>query len=163
MVGAVTATAALTGTFALLNTGAFQGFPLNPTSFARLGQLAQAYEYFKFHKADVCFQSNQPTTAVGEILLCAEYDASDPAPSTSIGMMRNVSATMANIYSDASYQCLASLSRLPKFIVNGGSTASIDQTSQATLYVAAEGVTAATGTGLGYVCIEYDIEFYTPQ
>jgi len=166
LIGAVSSIAASTGAFALLNVAAAQGtgfqLTLTPFSFPRLQAYSNIYEYFKFHKADVLFQANQPTTAAGEIVVSVDYDVDDTAPADTVSMMRNVSATMANIYSDASLQILGELARLPKF-KTGTAVNDSDQNYQAAVYFAQEGVTASAGQGLGYVIIEYDVEFYTPQ
>jgi len=163
LIAAVSPTGTLAGAFTQLNVPVGVGFLLNPANFPRLSAYAPIYEFYKFHKCDILFQANQPTTAIGEILLAVDYDAKDAAPTTAVGMMRNISSTMANIYSDASLQILGSLSRLPKFVTAEGTGSDADQVNQASLWVAAEGVTATAGATLGYVIAQYDIEFYTPQ
>jgi len=166
LIGAVSSVAASTGAFALLNIAAAGGtgitLTLTPSSFPRLQSYTNIYEYFKFHRADVLFQANQPTTAAGEIVASVDYDVDDTAPANTVAMMRNISASMANIYSDASLQILGELSRLPKF-KTGIAGQDNDQNYQAVVYMAQEGVTASAGQGLGYVIIEYDVEFFTPQ
>jgi hypothetical protein len=159
---AVTA-GALTGAFTLVQITGLTNFPLNPSNFPRLSAYAPIYEFYKFHKADILFQANQPTTATGEVLVSVDYDAKDNAPANSIAMMRNISATMANIYSDCSLQILGSLSRIPRFVTGEQTSPDLDQVTQAEIYVAVEGVTAAAGASLGYIIVQYDIEFYTPQ
>ncbi len=78
-------------------------------------------------------------------------------------MMRNISASMANIYSKTSTQIEGSLSRLPKYETYTASPAEVVQQLQANVYAATEGVTAASGDILGYVILAYDVEFFTPQ
>jgi hypothetical protein len=164
LIGSVVSPGALTGAFAALNIGAFGANPpLSPIIFARLSTIAAAFEFYIFSKADLLFSSNQPTTATGEILMCVDYDSKDNAPTSSIGMMRNITATMANIYSDASCQALKSLARLPRFVVSEDNASDKDQVDQATIYVAVEGVVSTTSVALGYLIIEYDVEFFAPQ
>lgn len=167
LIGAVTSIAASTGAFALMNISSASGVGpvvfLTPASFPRLSAYVPIYEYFKFHKADVLVQANQPTTMSGEVIMSIDYDASDSPPANTVAMMRNISSTMANIYSDASLQIIGSLSRLPKFITSSTGGDDPDQLLQAAIYVAQEGVTATAGQGLGYVVVQYDVEFYTPQ
>jgi hypothetical protein len=163
LVGAVTAPGIIAGVFAQVNVGAASPFAVNPFSFPRLSSFAPIYEYYRFHKLAFMFQANQPTTAIGEILLAIDYDVKDNAPGSSIAMMRNISSTMANIYSDASLELLASLSRLPKFDINQAVAPDVAQVNQASLYVAIEGVTTIAGQGLGYIVAQYDVEFFTPQ
>jgi len=163
LIGAATAVAALTGAFAQLNIAGVTPFLLNPVNFPRLAAYAPIYEYFKFHKCDVLFQSNQPTTAIGEALAAVDYDVKDTAPASAVAMMRNISSTMANVYSDASLQILGSLSRLPKYATAETTGPDASQVNQAAVYIAAEGVTAAIAATLGYVVVMYDVEFFTPQ
>lgn len=163
LVGTTTATSPLVGAFALLNTGSFTAFPINPSSFPRLSAYVPIYEFFKFHKCDIMFQANQPTTATGEILVSVDYDYKDNPPGSSQAMMRNPSSTMANLYSDCSLQVLGSYSRLPKYATSQNTSPDLDQIYQGALYVGIEGVTAASGTALGYIIIQYDVEFFTPQ
>jgi hypothetical protein len=120
------------------------------------------YEWYKFHGATFIFQSNQPTTAAGEVIVCIDYDDTDTPPSSSTGMMRNISSTMANIYSDASLGLVGSLSRLPKYETTPSPSATL-QAGQGACYVAVEGVTGTAGAIVGYLIAEYDIEFFTPQ
>lgn len=169
LVNSVSSTVALTGAFGLATgfglTNTLLG-QINPTSFPRLSAYGAIYEYFIFHKCRFIFQANQPTTQTGEILLAVDYDPTDAAPAGSAAMMRNVSATMANIYSDASLETTKTLSRLPKYeTLVGFGTAPTEalQQLQGILYVAFEGVTALANAVLGYVLVEYDVEFFTPQ
>lgn len=166
LLSAVSFTGALTGAFALSNNfngqlpGSVSG--LNPSSFPRLTAYNPIYEYFVFHKIDYLFQSNQPTTQGGEIILSIDYDPTDSAPASTSAMMRNISSTMSNVYSDCSLQGIKSLSRLPKYETSSNVTEQL-QSLQGNLFVAAEGVTAAAGATLGYIIAQYDVELFTPQ
>jgi len=163
LVTSVVLSATSTGAFQLANLPSSGSLTLSPVSFPRLSQIANAFEWYIFHKADILFQSNQPTTATGEILVCADYDAKDTAPTTSVGMMRNITATMSNIYSDASCQALKSLARLPRFSIAVSSSGDVEQLYQALVYVGVEGYTGTSGDSVGYLVIEYDVELFSPQ
>jgi hypothetical protein len=162
LIGSVTLSATSTGAFQLANVASFAFVALNPVSFPRLAAYDPIYEYFKFHSATCILQSNQPTTSSGEWLICSDYDINDAVPTTSTGMMRNISSAMANIYSDMSMVVTGSLSRLPKFL-SGTSEGTPDQSYQAAIYVGIEGYSGTTGAAVGYLIIEYDVEFFTPQ
>lgn len=154
------------GTFILSTTfggTATPSSPIAPISFPRLAAYVSIYEYFKFHKLTYLFQSSQPTTQAGEIIASVDYDPTDAAPTSSSAMMRNISSTMANVYSDASLQVLGSLSRLPKYETTSAFTTENLQQMQGLLYVAAEGYVAAAPIVVGYIVAQYDVEFYTPQ
>jgi hypothetical protein len=164
LIGSVTAPSAIAGAFTLLDVGSSGANPpVSPLIFPRLISIASVFEHYIFHKANFLFISNQPTTATGEVLMAIDYDPEDNNPTSSTALMSNISATMANIYSNCSLQCLKSLARLPRFIVNQENNADKAQEYQAQFFVAVEGVTAATGAGLGYIVIEYDVEFFTPS
>lgn len=166
LITSVIAPAALTGQFALASplNGSNPASRGNPIAFPRLSAYNPIYEYFVIHKITYIFQSNQPTTQPGEVIMCIDYDPTDAAPASTSEMMRNVSSTMSNVYSDNSLEALKSLSRLPKYecwsSLDGPEVLQADQYK---LFVAFEGVTAANGATLGYVIAEYDVEFFTPQ
>jgi len=154
-------------------TGVFQvstAFPgttgtssiIAPSVFPRLNAYVPIYEYFIFHKLDYLFQSNQPTTQAGEIILSVDYDPTDSAPTNVSAMMRNVSSTMANIYSDASLQVLESLSRLKRYETSAASSETLQQL-QGMLTVAVQGYVNASASTVGYIIAQYDVEFFTPQ
>jgi len=138
------------------------GVPLNPSNFPRLGAYVPIYEMFVFHVARAMYQSNQPTTAAGVVELAFDYDAKDALPSTTVGMMRNISSAMSNIYADCACDLKKSLSRLPKYNTAEGSSSDLDQVNQALLLVATEGFQTASIV-VGYLLVEYDVEFFTPQ
>jgi len=163
LIGAVTLSAASTGAFQIANISGNPGLSLNPAAFPRLAVYNPIYEMFKFHNAMILFQSNQPTTVAGEIALCVDYDAKDNAPTSIIGIMRNISSTMSNIYSDCSLEALSSLSRLPKYVTTETVTPDLNQYLQAVAYASVEGYTGASGATVGYIIVQYDVEFFTPQ
>lgn len=132
---------------------------LNPNNFPRLGAYAPIYEMFIFHKFKIMFQSSQPTTVAGVSFLSVDYDSSDPVASTATQMMRNISSSMSNVYADSACEGAKTLSRLPRYFTNNVDTM---QTVQATMLYAFEGVTAVNST-MGYLIVEYDVEFFTPQ
>lgn len=118
---------------------------------------------FIFHTARIMFQSNQPTTATGVIEIAVDYDAKDSAPTSTIQMMRNISSAMANIYADCACDVVKKLSRLPRYNTAEVSGSDADQVNQAVVYLATEGSNATASSTVGYLMIEYDVEFFTPQ
>lgn len=117
---------------------------------------------YVFHSAVIRFQSNQPTTATGVVAIAVDYDAKDALPTNMIGMMRNVSSSMSNVYANSGALVDKRLSRLPKYLTASPSP-DLDQTIQANVLVASEGIGVAAITTIGYLFIEYDVEFFTPQ
>ncbi len=135
---------------------------LIPTNFPRLGAYTPIYEFYKFHRAKAIFQSNQPTTAGGVSILAVDYDAKDAIPATTVDMMRNISSSMSNVYADNACEISGALSRLPKFATGQATSSDPDQVNQASILYAFEGVTGAN-VAQGYLVVEYDVEFFTPQ
>jgi hypothetical protein len=147
-----------------LGGGGYTIIPINPYTFPRLRAISSAYEFFIFHKCDVLFQANQPTTATGEILASVDYDATDAAPTSTIQQMSNITSTMSNIYSDCSMQLLKDLSRFPRYTVSAADESApvTDRTNQASMVFSVEGVTTTAGQTIGYAVAEYDVEFFSP-
>lgn len=138
---------------------------LNPFVPPRLASLAPAWEEFLFHTATLIYQPSLPTTVGGAVSVWADYDALDVVATTQATAARNISYSISNAYAANSCRVLGSLSRLKRYIC----TTSVDQplqTTQAKLYVATEGIpiaSAPAGSQIGYLFLEYDLEFFTPQ
>jgi hypothetical protein len=148
--------------FGANNTTSAAAVNILPGNFPRLSAYSSIYEFYKFHKAKIMFQSNQPTTAGGVSMIAVDYDAKDSAPTTSILMMRNISSSMSNIYADNACEVLGSLSRLPKYATSEATSSDNNQVIQAIAWYAFEGVTGVNAAQ-GYLVVEYDVEFFTPQ
>jgi hypothetical protein len=164
LISALSLTSTSTGAYQLLTnaTALTPAIALNPLSFPRLAAYNSIYEMFVFHKANLSFMSNQPTTAAGEILACVDYDALDSGPASATAVMRNITSVMGNVYSDNSMQVVKSLSRLPRFLT-GASAGSVVQNYQGMIYYAIEGYTGTAGDTVGYLVAEYEAEFFSPQ
>jgi len=137
---------------------------LNPFSFQRLQSYGNIYEEFIFHNCTCILQSSQPTTAAGEWMIVCDYDASDANLTSTAAMMRLISSSMANIYSDMSMVTEKSLSAYPKYFCseNGTATAQLMQINQGKIEIGIEGYTGTSGGKVGYLVCEYDVEFITP-
>ncbi len=134
---------------------------LNPLVFPRLSAYAPIYEEYFFHDAIVEFQSNQPTTSTGVSIISVDYDNNDANPASTVAMMRNITASMSNVYANNACEIKGSLSRLKRYYAASSGANGID-TNQAAIYYAFEGV-VPTSSSMGYICVEYDVEFFTPQ
>lgn len=152
------------GAFGAANTLLAGIIRLVPSAFPRLNAYTSIYEFYKFHKAKLMFQSTRPTTAQGVSMIAVDYDAKDTVPSTTIGMMRNISSSMSNIYADNATVVLGTLSRLPKFATQQDGSSDLAQLYQASILYAFEGLASTeVNTPQGYMVAEYDVEFFTPQ
>lgn len=140
---------------------------LNPVRIPRLSAYGAIYEMYCFHSAKMIFQSNQPTTASGVVAMAVDYDINDPSPPNIKTMMRNISSSMSNIYSDSVTLIDKRLCRLPRYYITSDTADSVS-VNQAAIYYATEGFVnsdpeSSTPVPVGYLFIEYDIEFFTPQ
>jgi hypothetical protein len=140
---------------------------LTPNLLPRLNAYSTIYEMYIFHSAKPIFQSSQPTTAAGISAISIEYDVSDTFPTNLEQMMRNISSSMSNIYADNGCLVDKRLSRLPKYFNTVNSSSTDANTVQAKINYATEGWTDPDVTAnifpVGYLLIEYDVEFFTPQ
>jgi len=165
LIGSAALSGASTGAFQLLNVTDAVGTStitfLSPISFPRLSSIASAFDFYKFKQAGLMFNSNQPTTQTGEIILAVNYDSEASAPTSSSIMMRNITAVMANIYSDASCCAEGSLSRLPRYLTTD--IVGEEQNYQGAIFLGIEGYTGAAAAVVGYLVIQYDVEFFAPQ
>lgn len=137
---------------------------LNPSGFPRLNSYVGIYEYYKFHYAKAMFQSTRPTTTNGVAMLAVGYDVKDNPPTSSQGMMRNISSSMSHVYADNGCQVLGALSRLPRYATSEDNSSDGAQVNQAVFWYAFEGLASTeVNTPQGYLVVEYDVEFFTPQ
>jgi hypothetical protein len=164
MIGSIALATAATGEFqsnSIVTTlGATSAMALSPRWFPRLSAYITIYEYYKFHSATLICQSLSPTTSAGAWFIAVDEEYTDTTPTTSVGVMRNVSSSMANVYSDMSCVVDGSLSRLPRYSTNAADTL---QDAQAKIISAVEGFTGLDAQGIGYLIIDYEIEFFVPQ
>ena len=110
------------------------------------------------------FQSTRPTTAQGVSEIAVDYDAKDTFPTSTVGMMRNISSSMSNIYADNATLVSGRLARLPKYATSQNVSSDTDQTTQAVILYGFEGLAASeVNTPQGYMVVQYDVEFFTPQ
>jgi len=163
-VGSLTLSGTGTGQFLPLNINGAAFLDCNPSnsSFPRLSYISLAYELYKFKSFRVDFMSSQPTTVAGQIILYADYIASDTVVLGSQAALANITSVIANIYSSVSMVALGSLSRLPKFVINESSDTNINQTSQMKIWAFCQGFTGAAASSVGEIMIDYEIELFTP-
>jgi len=164
MIGTVNATGLIAnGAYTLLRVGGAVSLLLVPSSFPRLSAYTPIYEFYKFKFAKFTFISNQPTSAAGTMMAAIEHDVTDTAANSSVQLMRNICSVMSNVYSTFSLSTTESLARLPRYITASDNNANAAQIQQARLDIAIEGMTTTAAASFGYLTVEYDVEFFTPQ
>jgi hypothetical protein len=150
--------------FGANNTLLAAGIALNPSTFPRLSAYNPIYEQFFFHNCLVMYQSNQPTTSSGVSMIAVDYDVNDftgGPPSTTIALMRNITSSMSNVYANNGCEVKGSLCRLKRYYTVSPTANNID-VNQAIIEYAFEGV-VPINTALGYIIVQYDVEFFVPQ
>jgi len=151
-----------------LNNGAssafsVSGFNLNPVNLPRLAAYAPIYEEFFFHRANVIFQPSVGTQTAGVVSLWADYDVGDAIEATQVAAAKNITYSISNAYAVNACEILGSLCRLKRFLSISGATATILQTVQVAVRFASEGIPAPFSAPVGYIFVDYDVEFYVPN
>lgn len=145
---------------------AVTAFNLTPLSFPRLQAQAGIYEEYFFHSAVAFYQPILGTNTNGAVSVWFDFDAGDPAETTQAQASRNIVYAIANAYAVCSCHAPGSLSRLKRFLNQSGVVATALQLIQAQVRVATEGIPLAQAPAasvVGYIYIEYDVEFYVPN
>jgi len=155
------------GTSLLFNT---QTYALNPgmtASFPWASQIGRNYESYRFRRFKVLFETEQPTTTAGSLMMAIDYDAADTTPTTKVQLMSMHGAQRGPIYAETTLA--ADASDLHKFgtqrYIRGTTPTSpydIKTYDAGKIVVASQGV-VATGATLGELYFEYEVDFMTPQ
>jgi hypothetical protein len=134
--------------------------------FPWLSRLAVLFESYLFHALKFQFRTEAPSSQAGKIMLAADWDALDAAPSTKTGMMQERTKADAPVWSNLDLVCdLADLRKfgVQRFIRQGSApTASDLKTYDVGVFnIASQGVT--TAPVIGELWVEYDLELITPN
>jgi len=154
--------AELASTGAPFNGGSYAINPGLSALFPWLAPIANRYETYKIRKLTAHYEPQCPATTAGYVMMALEYDAADETPSTASQMLNMNDRAGGPIWSPTRFQAnLAAGDKSPsKYTRNGSVTGDIKTYDVGNLYVATQGVTAAT---VGLVYIEYIIDLFTPQ
>lgn len=105
-------------------------FNINPgrvTMFPWLSNLAMNYERYKFLSLKVHFRTGAPTTSPGKLGIYADYDATDPAPTTKQLAYANRNFVDCPIWGNCTWTAASEdLRRLPSYYVYDGNTTEVD-------------------------------------
>jgi hypothetical protein len=169
LVSSLTLTSTSTGAFQLLTFGAGGAstattFFYHPSSFPRLASYDSIYDQYYIHKCRIVFRPNQPTTAAGEIMGCTEYDTlGDTVPASSVAIMRHLCSDMANVYAGLGFTMDGVQAKLKRYDTLQQTGPNVELAYQALCFMGIEGFTGTGGAIVGYLLIEYDVEFYAPS
>lgn len=139
-------------------------YPLNPgvpVLFPWLAQIAGRFDQYRFNMLRFTYTSRIGSTAVGDVMLAIDYDASDPAPTTDAQL-----STYHTYHDDVPWKpqmivaSVPDLNAIPKHYVRLGLVPSTDiKTYDSGNFILA---TQGTAGSLGKVYVEYDVELFSP-
>jgi hypothetical protein len=147
-----------TATYLAVNPGLTSTFPW-------LSKIAINYEKYKFHILRFGYETEASTSTSGSIMMAFEYDVHDPSPLNKQEMMGLNGATRSPAwtpqYCEADPDVLLRQQRLVRM---GSVPPTADPTlyDVASFYLATSGL-PTTGTLIGELYVEYDIELYIPN
>ncbi len=147
---------------------AVSGFPINPGlpgSFPWLSTVARSYESYFFEELLYEFETQAPTTTPGTVMLSADYDPSDSAPTSKTQAMAYRSSVRCPSWSDCEHRSLREdLSKRTSYFVRGGSLNANEDVKLydvGNLFVSTQAQSGATNIGELYV--RYRVRLMTPQ
>lgn len=141
----------------------------NTALFPAAGNLAKNFDKVKFHRVHAKWVPALPTTAGGSVALHFDSDRTDVGPTTMQEAAQNKGCTMGPLWDRLSYNVNKQMLRTAEwFTTNKGSVAGTENTfaSPGRMHVhftAQPGVTYTTAQTLGFLVVEYDLEFGFPS
>lgn len=147
--------------------------PGNSALCTWLARTAPQYESYIMHALHVTYKPSVPKTYAGELFMNVDYDASDPAPVDLKARSATPGSVSGNIGEGFKFVSRpADLRKRKEYYVHSpgmtqSSTEGQRSTNVGVFYAYVDGAYNAAGdafTGLcGYLWVEYDVEFRTPQ
>lgn len=134
-----------------------------------LTKLALAYDKFKIHKLKMRWVSSTPTTWAGQVALRFDSDPSKVTPDASVvgvsGDMLAKSAHVSNSFDNA--VMTDQLNRLPQYenfpATGDTAVATVGSINLSYSSLTAPANTVAGAVTIGYVWMDYDVEFFNPS
>jgi hypothetical protein len=143
--------------------------PINPGlkgPFPWCSQLAPNFETYKIHKFHVTYIPNTTTLATGSLMMAADFDPSDPSPSTKTDMLNKTGVVSGNVFNKLIYSPKKADYNKQKsyYLRNANGTVPGNDDLKffdcMNLFIAYQGT--SPNTTLGEIHIGYDLDFYTP-
>lgn len=147
----------------------FQINPGLPGVFNWLNRQAAQYEQYRFHKLAFEFETVQPTTQGGTIMMYMDYDSKDPIPETEQDFLTNSRAVSSPIYNPLTvyHADERALNPLGQHYVRMGAVpedSDVRFYDSGIFYVAHDLIDAGlVGEALGRLFVSYDIELMVPH
>jgi len=133
--------------------------------------MAQIHDKVKFHKLKLNWVPALPTTCGGTGVMYFDTDRTDVGPTTMQEAMQNKGARAGPLWAKNSYVCDRKMLRSNEmFSTISGSTASTAATNNTFtgpgkvhfFYTSQPGITYTTSTVIGFLIVEYELEFMFP-
>lgn len=144
-------------------------FNINPgrsTMFPWLSGIAMNYERYRFTSLKFHFRTGAPTSTPGKLGMYADYDASDPVPTTKAVAFANRNYVDSPIWANCTWTAAASdLRRLPSYYVYDGNTTETDHAldlSDLGILVLVTSMDSSPNLS-GELFVEYTVQLMTPS
>jgi len=137
----------------------------NASLFPWGSQLANLFESYKFHTLKFIAVTRLPTAQSGQVMMMADGDARDTAPSTVGAFMQNQRAEVAPAWMGpkGSMELKVQpeiLNRLPKYLL---SNSNADDDLNSVVGSLIVGSTVGSSLDVGDLLVEYDVTLFNPQ
>ncbi len=147
---------------------ATNSFVINPgqsATFPWLSGIANRFESYSFEELRFEFKTKTATTALGDVILAVDYDATDAAPTDSIQAEAYDESASGAPWQNVTHVCKkVNLKKLPMFYVRGDSqpaNTDLKMSDMGNLFVCTEN--QASAALVGYMYVSYSVRFFTPQ
>jgi len=157
-IGTVLGSVAFTTTRYQVNPGMVESFPW-------LSAIANRFESYDFESLDFVYKTKTATTALGDVVMVMDYDASDSAPETSIQAESYQSFIDGAPWQNLRMRCLRSdLAKFKQRFVRDAAVASgsdVKLYDVGNFFICTEN--QASAALVGYLYVEYRVRLFTPQ
>ncbi len=147
---------------------ASNAYVINPgqsATFPWLSGIANRFESYSFDELQFEFRTKTATTALGDVILAVDYDATDAAPSDSIQAEAYDESASGAPWQNVTHVCKkVNLKKLPMFFVRGDTqpaSTDLKMSDMGNLFVCTEN--QASAALVGYMYVSYSVRFFTPQ
>jgi len=140
----------------------------NTTLFPAAGNLAKNFDKVKFHKVNCKFVPALPTSAGGSVGMYFDTDRTDVGPTSMQELAQNKGSVMGALWDRLTYNCRKDMLRTSEwFTTNKGTVTGTENTfpspGRVHVHVTSQpGITYTTSTTVGYLLVDYELEFGFP-
>lgn len=142
----------------------------NATLFPQASAMAEIHDKVKFHKLKLNWVPALPTTCGGTGVLYFDTDRTDVGPTTMREAMQNKGARAGPLWAKNTYNCDRKMLRPNEMfstLSGAGTSAATNNTFTGPgkvhfFYTSQPGITYTTSTVIGFIIVEYELEFMFP-